>query len=316
MNRQLRYFLITLAAMVLLYFGLSFFLTQLIVYPDQRSQATSLAEIKEDWNKTALAPETEIPEPENFEIESFDGTKLKGWYFKQPDSTQCGMVMAHGWGSNKTGMLKYADLFWDCGCDLAFFDHRGHKPSGGEYGTGGNKEKLDLIEVSEWFAQKTGLPKKNIGWMGVSWGAAAALQAAAMNDEYAFVAADAPFQDWYSAIFERAIDRYGSGIKAFTPGAMTVLDFRTGTDFDEASPLKAASKITIPVFLLHSQTDDATASHQSVNISKELNPEISVFHHTEWGAGHAKDINVNPEGYRELLYAFLKEKLGGFGAVR
>lgn len=315
MSKTIKRSLVTLVVLLgVFYIGLSWFFSNQVLFPTVFP--ISKAEIKGDWEKASDVPLEKTPVAEDFSITTKDKLQLNGWYFKNTDTVDCAVVLAHGWGSTRIGMLRYADIFWDCGCDIVAYDHRGHGSSGGKYGTGGVKEKDDLLLVTDWLQQKTGLKDKQIAWFGASWGGATALLAGATGKEVAFIGADSPFQNWHSAVFERAIKMYGSVINFFSPGVMTFVGWRAGVHTSEASPLKAAAKIKVPVFLIHSQTDEATSSQQSVNIAAKLNKEKSVFYHTSWEAEHAKDIVTRPTEYREKVYDFLRKQVGGFGIIK
>jgi alpha/beta superfamily hydrolase len=254
---------------------------------------------------------SEMGQPERYNLPGMDDINLAIDYFENSDSINCGVILVHGFTSGKTAMLKYADLFWDCGCDIVTYDHRGHGESDSAYPTGGIKEQEDLLKVTDWFKEKSGLNFNKIAWVGASWGAATSILAGAEEQEMAFILADAPYQDWYSAVFERAVRDYGNIVNLFSKPVMTMVSWRIGVDYKEASPLNAVKNVTEPVFLIHSQTDASTSSNQSVNISKYLNSH-STFIHTDWGADHCKDINVRPEEYRRLVYDFIEKNASHF----
>lgn len=236
-------------------------------------------------------------------VEGSDGATLKGWYYKQ-DNAQCAIVFAHGWGSNRTGSLKYAPLFEDCGCDMVFYDHRAHNESTGDYGTGGILESKDLQLMTDWLQGQNGLSDKQTAWVGVSWGAATVLQAGGESErQMAFILSDSPFQNWYTATTERADRWFGPWTRIFTPMLKVFVRLRAGVSFDDASSISHVAKIKAPLFLIHSEGDNDTGSHQSVNISKHI-PESSVFHHTQWGSDHTHDITAHTDKYKALVENF------------
>lgn len=292
---------------MLAYIALAWNLSNKILIPRPSNLELSKTRIAANWNTTYEAIMEKFPIPSDFSVQTDDGFTLKGWHFTHPDTADCAVVLAHGWTATKEGVLKYADIYWDCGCDLVMYDQRGHGESGGEYGTGGVLEKEDLIKVTHWVKQTLGFKAEQIAWMGSSWGASAVLQAGTMDEKVAFIVADSPFQDWYSAVFERAIRMYGDKIEWISSGVMAMVSYRSGVDYKTASALKAAPNIKIPVLLIHSKTDEQTASSQSINISKQLPKGKYVFHHNEWGGGHTQDVIINPEGYADLVADFLEE---------
>ncbi len=253
-----------------------------------------------------------LPTPSDFSVTSVDGVEIKGKYFQKSDTTQCAVILSHGWTDTWEGSLKYTSVLTDCRCDLVLYDHRAHGKSGGDYPTGGIKEAKDLLAITDWVEKEKQLTPQQIGWLGASWGGATVLSAGADSKNVAFIIADAPFQDWYSAIFERAIRDYGAGVNFVSVGVMSMVNWRAGVDYRNASALKAASKIEEPVLLIHSQADSETSSQQSVNISKQLNLSASVFHHLDWGSDHTRDVLFNKERYKALLNDFLGGIEGDF----
>lgn len=189
--------------------------------------------------------------------------------------------------------------------------HRAHGNSDGTFATGGIKEADDLWRITEWVLKSKGVNRSQVGWMGSSWGAATTIIAASDSKNIGFVIADSPFQDWNSAVFERAIRDYGNGIKMISPGVMKVVSIRAGVDL-ENSALNKASEIDEPILLIHSRGDKQTSSTQSVNVSKKLKPGNSRFYHTEWGNDHVMDVINNTEEYKQYVNEFLKEKAPQF----
>jgi len=305
-------FTILIPLTLLLYISLGWFMSGIVLAEDSASTQDQINGLNNDWILSHDQILAEMGQPERFKIQSVGDVQIIGDYFQNTDTIDCGVVISHGHGSGKTAMLKYADLFWDCGCDVVIYDHRAHGESGSAAPTAGIRESVDHINVTNWLKNKTGLQNHQIGWMGASWGAATVLIAGAEDSEMAFIAADSPYQDWYTAIYERGKRMYGGMIDVMSPIAMAIVNMRARINYEDANPLEAVKSVTEPIFLIHSMTDEGTASSQSVNIAKHLNAK-SEFHHTEWGAAHCRDINTRPEEYRALFYAFLSEKVGSFG---
>ena len=298
--------LTTLMLLILIYIGICYTLSNRVLTPNSSLERTK-ARIQSSWGTSFEELMVKMPEAKDLRIQGFEGVPISGKYFEVSDTAKCAIIFIHGWSGTWAGMLKYAPVFEDCGCQMIFYDHRVHGESGGEYPTGGIKEKEDLWAVTKWVANKYDLGYDQIGWAGASWGAATALQAAAINEDVGFVLADASYQDWYSTIFERAIRDYGVVINVLTPGVMAFVNWRTGIDYKDASPILAASHITEPVLLIHSRTDTQTSSEQSVNISKKLNAS-SEFHHLDWGNDHTADVWDSKDQFAQLVSAFMKKR--------
>lgn len=285
------------------YFGFAWMLSGLILFPDSSLERTK-GRIETQWGTTLEAMLAPLPAPEDFQVITNDSLSLTGKYFQMSDTSQCAIILAHGWTSTWAGMLKYVPVLEDCQCDLVLYDHRVHGQSDGTYATGGIKEAQDLWTLTNWVQKEKGFRSQQIGWLGASWGGATVLTAGADERNVAFIIADAPFQDWYSAIFERAIRDYGSWIGWMSPVVMGIVDWRAGVDHERASAVQATPAITEPVLLIHSQMDSQTASQQSVNIAKGLNPK-STFHHLDWGGDHTQDVRINKERFQQLITDFI-----------
>ncbi|MGB0929129.1 MAG: alpha/beta hydrolase [Chitinophagales bacterium] len=290
---------------------ISWTLSNQILFPNSSMELTK-SRIKNNWGKDFNAIMDSLPTPKDFAVTSFDGIQIKGKYFQKSDITNCAIILAHGWTDTWAGSLKYVSVLEDCQCDLVFYDHRAHGDSEGTYATGSINESKDLLALTEWVQKEKNLTAKQIGWLGASWGAAAVLTAGADSKNVAFIIADAPFQDWYSAIFERANRDYGTIASILSAGVMGVVNWRAGVDYTQASIVEAASKIEEPVLLIHSQADSETNSQQSVNISKKLKPNNFTFHHLDWGNDHTRDVLFNTEEYKGLVNEFLKGVEGDF----
>ena len=247
---------------------------------------------------------------EAVEVITDDNILLKGSYLKNPnDSVFCGVVVSHGWGGNRMGGAEYAPYFWKKGCDIILYDHRGHGDSGGSLGTWSIRERKDHQLFSKMLMDKSKLKVGQIGWIGKSWGAATVLAAGSVTQDIGFILADSPYRDIKSAVNERALRRYGNWIKIFYPITYFLVQSRAQFDINDANIEVLASNIRIPTLLIHSKSDDQTSSWQSVDINKKLNQKYAIFHHTQWGSRHCKDMKNHPQKYEALIDDFLTKKV-------
>lgn len=298
-------FLVLLLLFLLAYLGMAYYFSGLVIYPPRRTHEQGRAlmqqragvDIDTFWQKLPLGEEV------NIEVEK--ELQLAGTYFAH-DTSRCAVIISHGYGGTRLNMAKYAYFLYDCGCDILLYDHRAHGASGGIYATGGVKEADDLLKITDWLKQKSGLSATQIAWMGESWGGATVLQAGADQKDVAFIIAESSFQDWESAVFERAERMYGKWINGVKPAVWRFVSWRSGVDASKASPLLSAKNIKEPVLLLHSQADAETASSQSVNIASALTAEHRLYN-LDWKASHANNVFVRPAEYQELIFDFIHE---------
>jgi alpha-beta hydrolase superfamily lysophospholipase len=99
-----------------------------------------------------------------------DGIKLQGWYLKTADSVKGTIVMFHGHGSNKSGIILESEAFRKMGYNTLLIDFRAHGGSGGHTTTIGYYEAED-VDLAYKFIKNKG--EKNIVLWGISMGAAA-----------------------------------------------------------------------------------------------------------------------------------------------
>jgi dipeptidyl aminopeptidase/acylaminoacyl peptidase len=211
----------------------------------------------------------------------------------------------------------YVPLFWDRGCDLVMFDARHHGESTGEYATYGYYEKGDSLKVLAWFAERSGLEVSQIGLMGVSYGAATVLQAAALEPDLAFVAAEAPFQDLPTLLGEQAELRYGPLVRAIlSPTVLLFASWRADFDPAAVSPLLAAREIEAPVFLIHSLQDEEIPPAHAEAIYANITHDRKVLYVTDWGAPHAQCMKTDPETFKVYMDDFLDRYVPGFGLAQ
>lgn len=305
----MRKLLYLLAILIALYLGITWYFSGLILHTPDRDIATVYQMNMDRWQLDLDSLQGTLPPREEVSFQSpVDSITLNGWLFL-PDSARCGVVMAHGYSVNRANMLKYAPIFDSCRCALLLYDHRGHGTSSPEsFGSGGYHEATDLIAANNWLKAKTGLSQARIGWFGESWGAATVLLAAGREGapQPAWVVSESSFADWESAVMERGVKDYGSTLNALAPGAFTWTGIRAGVNFGDVSPLKAATKIKVPVLLLHSAADTLTypVQHGKLTGALKKRPYLTDARLLDWGAWHAHNIIWRRQEYTDLVLNF------------
>ena len=119
-----------------------------------------------------------------------DGVHIAGWYI--PAGSGAGpeaatIVLVHGFGTNKSGILKYGEGLHEA-FNLVAFDMRNAGRSTGDTTTGGVLEQKDLRAIIDWL-ERVKRPS-HIGVLGNSLGAATALAEAAGDPRVEALALD------------------------------------------------------------------------------------------------------------------------------
>jgi uncharacterized protein len=201
--------------------------------------------------------------PPTCEDETFhgDGLDLKGWRCRASVPRRGTIVYLHGVADNRTSAMGVIERFSRRGFDVVAYDSRAHGESPGNICTYGFFEKEDLRRVLDI------VESGPIVLIGTSLGAAVALQEAAADTRVTALIAAETFADLRTVATERAPF-------FFTPGiierAFQIAEEKGRFDVDAVSPEAAATKITIPVLLIHGAADVDTSPDHSRRVLAAL----------------------------------------------
>jgi uncharacterized protein len=202
------------------------------------------------------------PLPEGCAERKFTGADvmLDGWECKTRVERRGTVIYLHGIADNRGSSVGAIGTFLPLGFDVIAYDARAHGTSQGEHCTYGFHEKRDLQRVID----QSGV--EEVVLLGHSLGAAVALQAAAIDPRVRAVIASATFSDLRSIAIERA---YYMPSWSLGP-AFARAEHLGRFVVDEASAVKAAEQITVPVLLLHGARDGETPPAHSERVFNAL----------------------------------------------
>lgn len=220
---------------------------------------------------------------------SFAGAdvRLAGWRIPARSPRRGTVVYLHGVADNRGSALTAAQRFPDRGFDVVAYDSRAHGESGGDLCTYGFNEKRDLQRVIDQV--EGGL----VVVIGSSLGAAVGLQAAAEDPRISAVVAAESFSDLKTVATERAPWFFtGGAIRRSFALAERLGQFRV----EEVSPVAAAARIHVPVFLIHGADDRETPPEHSRRIFDALGGPKRLL--ILEGAGHNQSFQ--PSTWAEI----------------
>jgi uncharacterized protein len=213
-----------------------------------------------------------------FEEVSFagsDGIELRGWRFRATPRARGLLVYLHGIGDNRQGGTGVAKRFGPKGWDVLAYDGRAHGSSGGTACTYGVFEKADLLKAID------AVSADRVVLFGCSLGAAVALQATPLDPRIRGVIAQSSF----SSLEEIARDRAPWFATAGELGrALEIAGVKGRFDPAEASPVRAARNVRVPVLLIHGENDTQTGVDHSRRIEAALSAAKRLI--VVPGAGH------------------------------
>ncbi|HEX6425495.1 MAG TPA: alpha/beta fold hydrolase [Acidimicrobiales bacterium] len=266
--------------------------------------------------RTSLDPDTPADrglDHEGVEMTTADGVTLRGWYV--PGDSGAAVVLAHGAGSTRSGVLDQAVVLAQHGFGVLAFDARGHGESDGramDFGWYGDE---DVAAAVSFLADQPGVDPGRIGAVGMSMGGEQVIGAAAADDRIAAVVAEgaearvAGDGDWLT-------DEYGAG--GWVQQRIDRLTFGLTDLLTEAGPpatLHDATAAAAPrPMLLIAAGDEADEGHAARHIRSASPGTVDVW--VVPGAGHTGGLDTAPDEWERRVTAFLSGALGQPGDDR
>jgi pimeloyl-ACP methyl ester carboxylesterase len=198
----------------------------------------------------------------------------------QPQGT---VFLLHGVRSDRTRMRPWGHMLADAGFRAVLVDLRGHGRSTGDWLSYGVVESRDLVEVLDALEAR-GLRVGPVGVMGLSYGAATALEWAGKDPRISAVVAVAPFSSLRAVVPGYAPLPLPT---SFVNGAIDMAGRRGGFDPDDASPEQAMARTGASVLLIHGEDDGRIPAWHSRRIFAA-------------GKDHAELLLVAGAGHRSI----------------
>jgi uncharacterized protein len=137
--------------------------------------------------------EVNVPDNLGFEVEdvtfeSEDGLTIAGWY--APPQNGATIILLHGYGGNRTGMLWHARQLVPAGYGVLMYDERASGESEGTYRSYGWEDPRDVAGAIRFIEARQAEGQKGIGIAGCSTGADVSVVSASMNPELKAVWSD------------------------------------------------------------------------------------------------------------------------------
>ena len=232
-----------------------------------------------------------------------DGAMLRAWIMTPRKGNGDAVILLHGQGDNRAGMLGVADLLLRHGYAVLLPDARAQGASGGAVATYGVKESDDLRRWYAWL--KRAQNPRCIDAVGNSMGAAIVLEATASTPELCAVAAESPFSSFREAAYLRLGQQFGAGpwlgrtlLFPAVEAGFLYARLRYGVDFERASPARAAAASRVPILLIHGLADTNLPPYFSEAI-KAGRPDAMLWEPPD--AGHCGAMKAAPAEYERRV---------------
>ena len=290
-----------LLSLIIAYICISLYASSRIVswsmYPHFDTRAARKEKNAKDGNSVG----TENWERKEFEVTMPDGYVIHGdTTINDPKKV---VILLHGHGSTREGVVKYARVFYELGYSVVMYDHRAHGDNAKTFSTFGYQESKDAYEMFK-YVQKTFGKDAEIGLFGVSMGAASSILMTQYSQEMKFLVVDCPYAGADIVIKQICKDKHQWN---FLPLYFSNrgLKKKAGYQYKDVMVRDVAAKLTVPILNIHGTKDSKIQFYHQDLIMRN----VKSYHETMAveGAEHGQSVNVDPVGYRKKVKEFLEK---------
>ena len=235
-------------------------------------------------------------------LTTLDGLKISGWYI--PGTQPYGIVLVHGIDANRAALIPEATVLAEAGYHLLMIDLRAHGQSEGDIATYGYLEALDVQAAVDYFDT---LPNvEQVGALGTSFGGAAVVRAATLDERIKAVVIESSYSS-LSVATEDAFEDLSIFPKwPFAPLLVKLAEQRVGLEITQVDSARDLATLHPRAVLIIHGTDDplfplyhAQKMYEAAQEPKEL-----------WiieGLGHASPVVDREEEYQARVVTFFEE---------
>jgi fermentation-respiration switch protein FrsA (DUF1100 family) len=237
---------------------------------------------------------------------SGDGLRLAGWYI--PSYNGATIILCHGLGDNRVGMLPQAALLAEHGYGSLLFDFRAHGESEGEMVTYGYAEADDVLAAVDYLLSRPDVDAERIGICGGSLWAATVIRAAAHSTHLKAVVAEGAFTSLEDEVASSFKVFCGLPAFPFAPLTVAFAQWQTGLRMSEVRPVDDIPAIAPrPVFIIHGTDDDLIPAEQGLRLYEAAGEPKELWMID--GMGHESPLGLLPDEYERRVIEFFDKAL-------
>lgn len=244
---------------------------------------------------------------ESVDIHTQDGLRLAAWYV--PSQNKSVIIMAHGYKSNRSIMLKRAQMLARHGYGILLLDLRTHGESDGELVTFGLKEVQDIDAAYRYLLTRSEIDANKIGALGCSMGGTVVLLSAAQNPGIKAVVSESTYATLNDAI-PSSVANTGLPPLLFAPFVEWFAEKIGGFNASQISAIAHIREISPrPVFVMQGGKDLVVIPQSGQNLYDAASEPRQLW----WdpNVAHMAFADEQPAEYERRVVAFFDQYLLG-----
>ena len=244
-----------------------------------------------------------------------DHATLRAWLIHPHRSNGDAVLLLHGLGDNRLGMLGYAQLLLAHGFTLLLPDARAHGQSDGPLATYGLLERDDIHQWSDFLEtqiQSAPAHPHCIFALGESMGAAQLLQSLDTHPSFCAVAAESPFANFREIAYDRMGQPFHLGpwvgrsvLRPVVEVAFLRARLKYHLDMQNISPENSAAATAIPILLIHGEVDSNISLRHSLRIHAHA-PNTQLWQVPI--ADHCGALSTAPQEFERRLLTWFSSR--------
>jgi hypothetical protein len=234
------------------------------------------------------------------QISSFDGTRLFAWFFRALDANGSAVILLHGAGDNRAGMLGFVPMLLRHRYNVLVPDSRAQGQSGGDIATFGIKESQDVNHWVGWLSAQ--MNPRCVYGLGESMGAGILLESLPNEPRFCAAVAESPLSSFREVAYDRLGQKFGGGdwigrtfFRPLLSEAFLDARLQYHINLEQASPAKSVAMTRVPVLLIHGTEDFNITLRQCKAILKNRSGVMELWEVP--GAGHMGAFGREPEEF-------------------
>ncbi len=242
---------------------------------------------------------------EEVSITSYDGLKLKGYYFKAEEPTNKTAIIAHGYSGKALDMARFAKFYQeDLGYNVLMPDARGHGESEGDYIGFGWPERKDYVKWIDFILDQNGQDSE-IVLHGVSMGGATVMMTSGeeLPEQVKAVVVDCGYTSAEGVLKYQLKRMYNLPSFPIIQSTSAMTKLRAGYSFAEASALEQVKKTKLPILFIHGEDDTFVPVEMVHELYEAADTEKELY--LVPNAEHGNAYDANPDMYEKKVTSFI-----------